>query len=309
MTSNAHVAILMATWNGAQYLQEQLDSIAAQTHKNWTLWISDDGSTDGTLDILRTFAEAQPAAKVRLTSGPRRGAVPNFMSLLCNTDIQADYYAFADQDDIWLSGKLAQSIDQLLPYWINTPVLVGNRTIVTDVSGNPVGVSPLFQCKPSFANALVQSIAGGNTMLFNRHTRDKIVDLGQDITPVAHDWWMYIIVSGMGGIVLYDAEPNLLYRQHPENVIGANIGWKARWVRIKAAMGNRFKNWNDINIAQLETCRMVLTPENERMLDDFITLQSKSGFPALWHLWYAGFYRQTLWGTLSLAAGAFLGKV
>ena len=94
------VAILMGTMNGARFLPEQLDSLAAQTHQNWVLIASDDGSTDDTLGILKAYQAKWPTGKLIIKEGPKQGFCVNFLSMACDPSIQADYYAFCDQDDV-----------------------------------------------------------------------------------------------------------------------------------------------------------------------------------------------------------------
>ena len=161
------ITILLATYFGQGFLADQLASIEAQDHANWVLWASDDGSTDGTLDLLEAYRERNGSHKVRIVKGPCKGAIANFISLAVNREIRANYYAFCDQDDVWLTGRLSRALVQT-PQVTFLPTLVGNRTIIVDQNLKRTGLSPLFTKPPSFRNALVQSIAGGNTMLFNQ---------------------------------------------------------------------------------------------------------------------------------------------
>ena len=88
------------------------------------------------------------------------------------------------------------------------------------------GLSPLFTRPPAFQNALVQSLGGGNTMVFNRAAK-KILQEAAAIDVVLHDWWVYQLVSAAGGMVHYDPRPMLKYRQHSDNLIGSNLGWRS----------------------------------------------------------------------------------
>lgn len=90
------VAILMGTMNGARFLSEQLDSLELQTHKNWILIASDDGSTDDTLIILKAYQAKWPDGKLMIKEGPKSGFCANFQSIACDPGIKADYYAFCD---------------------------------------------------------------------------------------------------------------------------------------------------------------------------------------------------------------------
>ena len=96
------IAILMCTYNGERFIAEQIDSFLNQTHKNIALWVSDDGSTDGTMIILKKYQEKFPKGRFKIINGPGKGFVMNFLSLICHKDVKADYYAFSDQDDICL---------------------------------------------------------------------------------------------------------------------------------------------------------------------------------------------------------------
>ena len=107
-----HVHVLMATWNGAAHLEEQLRSFEAQTHRDWSLWVSDDGSTDATGRILADHAAAHPG-RVHLFEGPRRGSAANFLSLLAQPDLPPGVVALADQDDVWLPHRLERGLEWL----------------------------------------------------------------------------------------------------------------------------------------------------------------------------------------------------
>ena len=110
-SSKPLVAILLCTFNGARFLTEQLNSLEAQIYEDWYLVVSDDGSSDGTLEILLEFQERWPAGKMVLRQGPKRGFCENFLSLGCDPSIRADYFAFCDQDDVWLATKLQVAVD------------------------------------------------------------------------------------------------------------------------------------------------------------------------------------------------------
>src|SRR5262245_4194099 len=111
MSSNK-IVILMAAFNGADHLVEQLESFSNQSHKNWELVLSDDGSTDCTLGIVRQFAVAVQQ-RVTIVEGPQQGFWKNFLSLLRyqSSDEDADLFAFSDQDDVWFTEKLRRAAD------------------------------------------------------------------------------------------------------------------------------------------------------------------------------------------------------
>ncbi|SDP55838.1 Glycosyl transferase family 2 [Ectopseudomonas guguanensis] len=303
------VAILLCTFHGQRYLAEQLESFAAQSHQSWEVWASDDGSKDDTYSILVEYKKKWPVGRLSIHSGPAEGFAANFLSLTCRASINADFYAYSDQDDVWEADKLARALAWLESIPVNVPALYCSRTRLVDADNNEIGVSPLFSKAPSFANALVQNIAGGNTMVFNNAARELLREAGENKSVITHDWWAYMVVTGCGGQVHYDAVPTLRYRQHGDNVVGTNNGWAARLKRIRMLFQGRFKRWNDGNIAALFTLEHRLTPENQALLRRFVDARSMSLIPRVVHIKRSGVYRQTLLGNIGLIAAAILGKI
>lgn len=302
------VAILLCTFNGQRYLQEQLDSFDAQTHTKWKLWVSDDGSTDNSIALLNNYQNQWPKTRLHIKTGPGRGFAANFLTLLNDSAINADYYAYSDQDDIWNSDKLSKAIQWLESIPQTTPALYCTRTQLIDETGINIGFSPLFKKPPGFANALVQNIGGGNTMVFNEAARNLLKEAGQ-VDVCTHDWWTYIVVTGCGGAIFYDPTPSLLYRQHGANLCGSNQGWLARAVRIRMLWQGRFRKWNDQNIKALEKIRHKLTPENHKTLSQFSKARQMSLIPRVFWFKRCGIYRQTLLGNLGLVFAAVFKRI
>ncbi len=303
------VAILLCTYHGQRYLAEQLDSFATQTHSNWEVWASDDGSEDGTHATLEAYRQKWPKGRLSIHFGPANGFAENFLSLTAKASNQADYYAYSDQDDLWEVDKLERAVSWLEAIPRNIPALYCSRTRLVDAENNEIGLSPLFSKPPSFANALMQNIGGGNTMVFNNAARALLREAGETTKVITHDWWAYIVVTGCGGKVFYDSYPSLRYRQHDSNVMGMNATWTARFKRIRMLWEGRFRNWNDTNIVGLRKLQHKLTPENREILERFASARQMSLIPRLIHLKRSGIYRQTLFGNLGLIAAAIFGKI
>ncbi len=302
------VAILLCTCQGETFLTPQLDSIAQQSHQSWKLFAADDGSADRTRAILEDYRSRWSTGRLSITEGPRRGYAANFLTLLCQDTLQAEYYAYCDQDDFWEPGKLERALRFMSSFPVETPVLYVSRTRLIDASGASLGLSPHFTRPPSFANALVQSIGGGNTMVFNEAARQLLKSAG--IVDVhAHDWWTYLVVSGCGGIVLYDPVPGVRYRQHTKNLMGTNLGLAARLTRVRLLFDGHFKEWNERNLAALKILRPRLTPENRKTLDAFTAVRDDRLLVRLAALRRSGVYRQTMGGNLGLFAAACMGKL
>lgn len=303
------VAILLCTYYGQHYLAEQLDSFAAQTHTNWEVWASDDGSEDNTHAIFEAYKQEWTPGRLSTHSGPAEGFAVNFLSLTCKADIEADYYAYSDQDDIWEPVKLERAVRWLETIPSHIPALYCSRTRLVDADNNEIGLSPLFSRPPSFANALMQNIGGGNTMVFNNATRKLLREAGEVIPVVTHDWWAYLVVTGCGGQVYYDGYPSVRYRQHESNLVGMNSTWKARLKRVRMLWQGRFRSWNDGNIAALRSLRSRLTPENRDILEHFAKAREMRLIPRLIYLRRSGVYRQTLLGNIGLIVAALFKKI
>lgn len=303
------VAVLMCTHNGAEFLPQQLDSLANQTHRFWSLYVSDDGSKDQTLLLLQSYADAWGNGKCTLFKGPQRGFVWNFLALTCNEDIQADYFAWSDQDDIWATKKLAVAIEWLQNIPSAVPALYCGRTQIICELGRQHGLSPLFHRPPSFQNALVQSIAGGNTMVFNQAARRLIMEAGPHVLVPSHDWWCYQLVSGVGGAIYYDHQPHVLYRQHQCNLIGSNNSWRARIRRVVMTLQGRFSQWNTQNIHALDSMGHRLGEEQRHTLALFKKARQQCLPARITSLYRARLYRQTLLGNLGFVFAALLNKV
>tara|TARA_B110000211_G_scaffold90905_1_gene106129 strand:- start:128 stop:1024 length:897 start_codon:yes stop_codon:yes gene_type:complete len=298
----------MSIHNGARFISEQIGSIATQSHSNWTLNIVDDDSSDGSNMIIKRLAK-QNQKKIAINKVQNNDFCKSFLQLACDKETKSDYYGYADQDDIWDKDKLKTALDFLQTIPEDTPALYCSRTTIVDIDNQTLSLSPLFKRTPSFANALVQNIGGGNTMVFNHAAKKLLENAGSDIKVPSHDWWTYILVLGCGGKVFYDVNPYIRYRQHNANLVGANNCIGERLARIKMMLEGRFKQWSDQNITALKAIEDQLTPEVQIILNQFVSARSKSLFPRLVGTIKSGVYRQTAFGNIGLFVATFLNKI
>ena len=147
--TTARVAVLMTTLDGRRFIDDQLRSVLGQDWPAIDLWVSDDGSRDGTPQHLQGWAARWTKGSFSVVSGPGRGFSANYRALISNPDIAADYYAFCDQDDVWLADKLPAAIAAIRRHG-SRPTLYCERTILTDSDGRDIGLSPRFQRTPDF---------------------------------------------------------------------------------------------------------------------------------------------------------------
>ncbi len=309
--NDSTIAILMCTYNGERFLEEQLMSFNGQTYKNWELYISDDNSTDDTKCIIERYSTIFSHNKIHFSCNPKRmGFSKNFLNLIKSSSDKFDFYAVSDQDDIWGNNKISRAISFLQHIPNHKPALYCSRTELINSQGEKVGLSPLFKKPPSFRNAIVQNIAGGNTMVLN-HAAKKLINDAIKSNPqvVSHDWFIYQIISGSEGYIYYDKNSETYYRQHANNVIGSNTKFRSKLFRIRMMMNNSYKKWNDLNIIALERNANLLTVENKTFLQEFIEIRKKSAFERIRFFIKSKIHRQTLSGNLALIVGIVLNKI
>lgn len=309
MNSVPTIAVLLCTYNGDRFLEKQLNSITQQTYPNWTLHISDDGSRDSTLEIIKKFQNIFGANRIKLYRGPSKGFVANFMSLVYNTEIIADFYAFSDQDDIWEKDKFERAISFFQAHPTTKPLLYCSRTRLLDSNENEIGFSTLYKRSPCFQHAMVENIASGNTMVFNQFAMSLLRKVNPAIEIVIHDWWTYIVVAACGGIVFYDENPTVRYRQHDQNLIGAKLSWFSNIKKLRLLFNGFFAQRSNIIINSLLQIQTDLTSENKIILEQFQIARQKSFFPRIIGIMKSGIFCQSFTGKIKLATSILLKKI
>jgi glycosyltransferase involved in cell wall biosynthesis len=305
------VVILMAVYNGAPYLAEQLASLARQHHRSWRLVSADDGSQDDSRRVLEDFARA--GHSVAILDGPKAGPAQNFLGLIRAAPqflAATDWLAFSDQDDVWTPERLSAGLVALTDVPADRPAMAFGKTFVTDAElGNPRLSAPRPR-PPGFRNALVQNIAAGNTLLLNPAAARLICAAAMEIDDlVIHDWWIYQIVTGAGGVSCHIEQPLLYYRQHSGNSIGANDSLRASLYRLWRMLRGDFRQWNSTNIAALEQSWHRLTPENQSVLHRFATARQQGALRRMLCIRNLGLYRQSRSGQISLWLAALMNRL
>lgn len=236
MDRRVNIAILMATYNGERYLEEQLDSILCQTNHDWHLYVHDDGSTDTTQSILKEYATQHPSKVTIFEYPPQGGACRNFMSML--ERVEADYYMFCDQDDVWHTDKVETEHNAMLKAeQTHQAVLVATDMTVVDSLLNVIapslwavaGIYP--ELIRSFNDVAANTVVSGCTMMFNQSARRMIQPVTRHSTM--HDAWIMCCIMKQGGHLMTLRRPTVMYRQHGNNTLGAqNVANRGLWERL-----------------------------------------------------------------------------
>lgn len=225
IVSPSTIAILLATYNGDQYLKEQLDTLISQSYHQWHLFVHDDGSTDETPAILRFYAQQYSNISI-LEYDSQKGPANNFLSLLQRVD--AEYYMFCDQDDVWLNHKIEMSIMKMKELEAQTPsvpIVICSDLHIVDKDLNIIsrsywehaGIYPQFI--KNFDECAASSVATGCTMLFNHAAKQATRFPAKH--AAMHDSWVTLCTLKRQGILYGIGKQLILYRQHDNNSLGA----------------------------------------------------------------------------------------
>jgi len=218
------IDILLSTYNGAPYLMQQLDSLFKQTCQDWNVLVRDDGSTDGTLNLLKDVSRQDSRILLIEENDSHLGACQGFAYLMRKST--SKYCMFCDQDDIWLPEKIQTMLSEMHrieSIYGNMPILVVSDLIVVDEKMNIIApsfwkfqrVSPIKG--NNFPSMVIQNKYPGCSMLFNRRLRELMQYIPEQ--AVMHDWWVAIGASAFGRIAVVQ-KPLTYYRQHRHNTIG-----------------------------------------------------------------------------------------
>lgn len=255
------VAVLLSSYNGARYIDEQINSLLNQKDVELMIVVRDDGSSDGTQDILNFYQEQ---GLLKWYQGENIGWARSFMHLLINAP-SADYYAFCDQDDIWLPNKLKVAINKLDHLESKIKMYCSNLTNYKN--GVECGLVRKDNVEFNKYNSLIYNISNGCTSLFTK----ELVDIIKQYPPkilYAHDYWVYLSAIFLGE-VYYDNDSYILYRQHDSNEVGGSKSFwqksKIRWNRLRSIKNQHER---EMMAKELLSCYLrYLTEDNIRIID------------------------------------------
>jgi glycosyltransferase involved in cell wall biosynthesis len=294
------VQILLSTYNGAAYLKPQMESLLSQEHARVAILVRDDGSSDGTVALLREYQAAHP--DIEIVRGANVGFAQSFVELLTLSSPTVDYIAFCDQDDVWLPDKMSRAAHILDGCPKETPTLYCSRFTAVDEHLAVLGQSRILKRELSFRNALVECPTPGPTIVINQAAR-RLLLRGIPRSLYSHDWWVYLVVSAFGKIV-FDQEPSVLYRQHASNVVGTRVGFLRRLgvkVRRFWRIGKRqvvMKQAEEFNRLYGTT----LSAEQHRTLERFVGSNQKRFLGRLRYACSCDVYRQSTFDSVVLRA-------
>jgi len=284
------IAVLMPTYNGKPWLIDQVDSILQQQHVNIKLFISDDMSADGTWEMLLSLADQEGRVKL-LSRGEKFGAAgSHFYRLLRDADFSdCDFVAYADQDDIWDTSKLAQ-LSELA--YSTQACGVSSNVFAFWEDGRKKLIEKSQPQRP--LDFIFESAGPGCSFLMTRKlaekVREKILNQQSVAASVAlHDWLTYAVCRANNGKWVIDSKPTVNYRQHDGNVFGANKGFVAKWGRLKMLRSGWYRN------EVIKICKVCTDISKQPIFVDIADrLCRMSRMDRLWLLRHVGKFRRSL---------------
>lgn len=266
----------MSTYNGQQFLSEQIRSIQEQSYTDWTLFIRDDGSSDNTKEILKDFERQD--SRIHLIDSDKSdnlGVIKSFHKLV-NYE-RAGYYFFCDQDDVWLPNKLELSLNEAQNYPADLPLMVYMDLKVVnqdlEIMTESMVKSQSHHANTELVQELTENTVTGGVAMIN-HTLAKMWQETDDI--LMHDWFLALLASAFGNLVFID-QPGELYRQHSDNVLGARTLSKRlkKWIRPHILFA---VYWDLIKNSQKQArhlLQMPLSQSNRELIEGFVTIMDK----------------------------------
>ncbi|MBQ1392038.1 MAG: glycosyltransferase family 2 protein [Lachnospiraceae bacterium] len=292
-----HVSIVLATYNGAAYLEEQLDSILKNTYKDWTVEICDDGSTDGTLEIVASYQKQYPGKFQLYKNEVNRGVTVNFLEGAKRA--KGEYIMFCDQDDVWMENKIETTLAGMQAkekeFGKDTPIVVFTDAQLVDATLQSMDATffsynGLHTQKTDLAHLLMENKVIGCTTMFNRALQQKLVCF--PLHARYHDWWIALIGAAFGKVCYLD-EITILYRQHGNNVEGAKGFWEYVWDRMKDLKAQKKALIANERQARefYEIYKKELLDKEQEIVQNFANIRNINWFRRVQKLFYYGFWK------------------
>ena len=309
--SSLSVAVILGFFNGNKFILEQIDSIVSQTHKNISIFVFDDNSSQ---KIIKNEINKRQKFNNQIKIIKRKfnlGYSKNFLHGLMEIKDNFNYYAFCDQDDIWEKDKIEEALRILNDKNKLTPCLYCSRTKYYNFDcSKEIGSSKIFKRPAVFKNAILQNIAGGNTIVLNNKAKEIISKTVKCKDYISHDWWCYQIVSAADGEVIFHAKRTVKYRQHNKNLIGMNSSLRERLKRLLSFFTGKYKYWLELNLNNLKQNEEIFSNKNLKVLHNFLNARrSRNPIQKIYFYLKSGVYRQSKIENIILTIGLLLNKI
>lgn len=288
--NNYEVKIILCTFNGQKFIEEQLYSIFNQSYKNFSIDIYDDFSKDNTVPIIKTILKKHPKINARLLIRKKNiGYYKNFMKALIDTQLNNELVLLCDQDDIWLPNKIQKVIDKYQKS--DLPFFYFSRRYIVDENLNFKKIIPSKIDYPiTFFHLFFQNIAGGNTIAINHILLKKIKNFRYLLVHTIHDWEIFsIALTAKDCIIFFDETPAILYRQHSAAAIGLNDDYKDFFKKIYSTLSLKYKKAINMRLNFFILNSEHLGPDQLKFIKHIKNYRNKSFFHRLINIRHISF--------------------
>ena len=286
------IYILLSSYNGEKYIEEQINSLIKQTYKNWNLLIRDDGSSDNSINIIKKFEKKYKRISLIKSSG-NLGACKSFLQLVEYTKKQfnPEYIMFCDQDDVWLKNKIQDSIDYMKEKeesQPDTPILISTNLTLVDKNLQSLERTyfELLDVNPnktSLRLLIHRCTIAGCSCILNKSLIKRIYDIPNK--AIMHDYWIALIAASFGNIYRIN-ESSILYRQHDSNYTGVNIKTSKKiyiilnfnLTRAQAHQNKLYKQASSF----LRIYNKELNEKNKKLFEQYISISKSNIFKRAW---------------------------
>lgn len=262
-----NICVVVSAYNGERYIEEQLKSVFAQSLPPARVLVRDDGSNDGTAEILEAY---ERRGLIEFVCGKNLGVVGSFFELMDLAQPTADYIALCDQDDVWHDDKLKRAYEKLAGISPQTPALYCSEYVFCDAHMNPLEKSRLNLRGVDFDRMLYENRVSGNTCMLNSALAQRVVQAGRQ-GVYTHDWWLGLVACALGQLV-FDDYASLDYRRTGSNASPTgNTGLTLLRYRIKTFFQKGDFAKITAQLHKLGDCFYTeLSPSDQKMLDLFL---------------------------------------
>lgn len=307
------VQVLLSTYNGEKYIDEQIESLLSQEGVDLHILIRDDGSTDQTVNKLYHYIDLYPD-KITLLKEPNLGVVASYFELLKVCSDAFDFYAFCDQDDVWDCDKIIQAVRLMQSRLNENALMYCSPTRMVTETLSYLGTWPHQPLKPlSLHNSLIENVAVGCTTVLNQRAMKLIKsNLPSALSNVImHDWWAYVVVSAFGQVI-FDSNSYIQYRQHSHNVLGGQVdSWFVKWKkRLRRFIKGQNHQILSRQAKEFFNCYYSMLSDEQRIqIQRFLDVLDRSILHRMLYVLRTPFYRQVFTDNLIYKLVYIAGRV
>lgn len=264
------VIVLLSTYNGEKYIEEQIKSLLNQVDVDVHILIRDDGSKDGTLNIVEKMNDG----RIEIYSGENLKPAKSFLQLVKMAG-DSEYYAFCDQDDVWDDNKLITAVNMMKDQDSNKPILYMSTYDVVDSDLNFLFKRNMeFDIPFKLQTTIMERSPSGCTMVFNKNLK-QLIEQSNPKNLRMHDFWTLMVAEAFHAMIITDDNSRLKYRQHENNVVGLGTPWRVKIKRLIFSMLYEKNERQKQAVSLLQEYESILPEDSKQILEEVAQYREK----------------------------------